>query len=332
MQVKPKLAFLFLIIDSIPHEDIWEAFFKQAQYDQYSIIINSKSKDYKVSKFFSQYILQDSIILNWGDILSGFVHLFKHSIKNEHNTHFVFLSESCIPIKSFQYIYNTLYKHTKPWINTFFTDNNRSINWALFPRCDCMRDIVPIKYICKQQAWVLWDRKSVIRYLNDEEFIKKNIPHPFAPEEHVVLIYFKIKHIDINLVDNKHCLDCVTFAQWHNDGHKYQDLSKFGQSDLFTYNTISKAEFDYIHQNATSFFARKFTKDCKVIHVDKQKNIEVSLYDYLYELNVISPSPNYLYMKFVVEPKVLLRITINNSNNITLQVSIIPEYVHVQFR
>ena len=111
-----KIAFCFLIYDTIHHEDLWKLFFDRVDPSKYSIYIHYKHN--VPLHYFDAYKLPHCIDTTYADC--SIVHaqnvLLEHALREEDNQHFIFLSQSCIPLKHFNYIYHHL-DHTVSYFN-----------------------------------------------------------------------------------------------------------------------------------------------------------------------------------------------------------------------
>ena len=105
-----KIAFLFLIYDMINHEIIWYRYFQGIHKNRYNIYIHYKTDT--TLEFFNEYKIDNRKIINtkYADIsiVKAQNILIKEALKDPKNTHFIFLSGSCIPLKSFNYLYDHL--------------------------------------------------------------------------------------------------------------------------------------------------------------------------------------------------------------------------------
>ena len=101
-----KIAFLFLIISDIYHEPTWIDFLKGHE-DKYSVYIHSKDKMPKDS-YFKRCEIPAKIPTSWSKIMKAFIELLREALKDPSNEKFVFLSESSIPLKTFDQAYNHL--------------------------------------------------------------------------------------------------------------------------------------------------------------------------------------------------------------------------------
>jgi hypothetical protein len=104
---KNKIAFLFLIIDNPNFPEIWDYYFKGHE-DKYTIYIHPKypaSHTWKPDR-----IIENLQPTGWGFIVDAYMELFKVAYKDTSNIKFVTISESCVPIKSFDKFYESVIK------------------------------------------------------------------------------------------------------------------------------------------------------------------------------------------------------------------------------
>ena len=101
------MVFLFFYFPYF-YEKIGDNFFKNIDKNKYNIYIHYKEN--KPLKYFEEYKLKETIDTCWGclSIVQAQNLLLKHALKDDKNQHFIWLSDSCIPLKSFDFIYNFL--------------------------------------------------------------------------------------------------------------------------------------------------------------------------------------------------------------------------------
>jgi hypothetical protein len=136
------IAFCFLIYDKINHEKLWHTFFENVDPRKYTIHIHFKH-DHPL-QYFEKYKLKYCVQTDYADI--SLVHaqnrLLESAIENKsENMHFIFLSNSCIPIKSFDFIYSHL--------DDNFSYFNMCPIQQSFPRCNQTTEYIDRKYIQK---------------------------------------------------------------------------------------------------------------------------------------------------------------------------------------
>jgi len=211
-----KIAFLFLIYDEINHEEIWK-------------------------HFFNKYKLDNIIPTTYYDISLVKAHnlLLEEALKDENNTHFILLSNSCIPFKNFNYIY-------------YHLDNN----FSYYNMCyDTLyeRTTYALKYITKSEIkkahqWAILNKKHATILIDD----KNKYINWFTqcPDEHSHITYLFYKKLDNEIIKtNNSKYDATTFTNWDHNGLK-------------NYDYIDTNELLLLYKSPC-FFGRKFIKNCK---------------------------------------------------------------------
>jgi len=114
-QKTPKVAFLFLTKQKIQNAEVWKRFFKDAPRDRYSIYVHEsrgdeRSAEEAVYQPLAEYGARKLPFINgtWcalGGMHAGAMHMM---LQDPSNVQFAVLSETCIPLKSFAYVYREL--------------------------------------------------------------------------------------------------------------------------------------------------------------------------------------------------------------------------------
>ena len=220
-------------------EELWHIFFNNIDKDLYNIYIH-----YKINtklKFLDNYKLNNCIPTKWGDIslVNAQNLLLKEAIKDEENEHFIFLSNSCIPLKNFDFIYNNLN------INYSYFDLSPKKN--CFPRCNKLKSYINFKNIHKSSQWCILNKKHVNIILNNRHiynlFKKYNI---FAPDEHIYICTLFHEKIETEIV---------------NISTTFKNFKKNSDSHPEEFKSLNKKNFINI-VNSKNLFARKFTINC----------------------------------------------------------------------
>jgi hypothetical protein len=250
-----KIAFLFLIKDKINKEELWKNFFNNVDTDKYSIYIHYK--DNIKLKYFEKYKLTNTIPTKWGDI--SLVHaqkiLLKEAFKDEANYKFIFISDSCMPIKNFDYVYNFLIKNN----NSYFNYENIKIKYN--------------KTLYQTFQWCILNRNHTNIIINDtteiEFYIKHNI---FASDEIYFLTTIRDK-LNNNIIINKTPDNYTTYVIWkdnilyiiksndfNNKYKKYKsDISFPNNGSPATYIKFDDNELKYLINDTKCLFLRKVT-------------------------------------------------------------------------
>ena len=118
-----QIAFLFLILDNPNFPKIWDSYFRGNK-DKFNIYIHSKQTDKTLWK--SKNIIEKIQETSWGHIVSAYIELFREAYKNPNNMKFLTISESDIPIKSFDTFYDDCISDKRSWIKFLKIKN---YNW-----------------------------------------------------------------------------------------------------------------------------------------------------------------------------------------------------------
>jgi hypothetical protein len=111
-----KIAFLFLTIGDINQPEIWSEYFKN-NWHKINVYIHPKFPKLVKTKWLKNNIISDLVPTEWGFITNAYYQLLKEALQNKDNIKFMFISESCIPLKSFDLFYK---KMMKDHINTSY--------------------------------------------------------------------------------------------------------------------------------------------------------------------------------------------------------------------
>lgn len=239
-----KIAFIFLIYDEINHEHIWQLFFKSIDTDKYNIYIHYKI--YKPSSFFDKYKLNNIIPTEWCGISLVQAHnlLLKEALKDQNNTNFILLSNSCIPFKTFDYIYNNLFINYS-YFNLMLLKN--------FDNCILALSNINKNLIRKNHQWSILNRKHALLLVNDEsKYINWFYNCSVCADEYAHINYLIYSKLDNEIIiTNNEKEKATTFTNWNSE-----------QSVLNNYNNITNNEIIFLI-NSPCFFGRKFNKNCK---------------------------------------------------------------------
>lgn len=246
-----KIAFCFLIYDIINHEELWDLFFLNVNKDKYNIYIHYK-KNVKL-KYFEKYKLKNCIETKYYDVTLVLAQnlMLQEAYKDINNKHFIFLSNSCIPFKCFDHIYNNL--------NQNFSYFNIFPKSQCFPRCNKALKFIDKSYIQKASQWCILNRKHTKLMLITKNYLKWfNFPES-CPDEHGYITNIFYYNLENEIIATYNAIsDATTFANWKRSTMGYKYLSN---NELKNYNKISQKELLYL-LNSKCFFGRKFNREC----------------------------------------------------------------------
>ena len=232
----PKLAFLFLTINTVFHEPVWIDFFTQHE-DQYSLYVHPKHP-VPENSFFKPFELSETVPTSWLNTMEAQIALLKEALKDPANEKFIFLSESTIPLQSFEFVYNSLMSHP---CSQFYYCKNRRANRSFPP--------YPSSKLYKNSQWIVLSRAHAELMVADDELIAHFITSPHDQEHYPST--FLVHHQLLDEVIKKD----VTYVLW-NEGdhhpHTFTDLT----TDIFFVQLLT------IISEKKALFARKFAKEC----------------------------------------------------------------------
>src|SRR5688500_3280959 len=107
--MKAKLAHLFLIRDGLNHGPLWKRFFRGRK-GLYEVYVHAKSPSQLKSDWLRGNLISDYCDTQWGSVslVKAELLLLKAALQDTSNRFFVLHSESCIPIRRFDFVYNKI--------------------------------------------------------------------------------------------------------------------------------------------------------------------------------------------------------------------------------
>lgn len=260
-----KIAFLFLIYDIINQEELWFKWLENVDKNKYSIYIHYKFD--KPLKFFNNYKLLNCIETEYckTSIVQAHNILIKEALKDETNYKFINLSQACIPLKNFNYIYDKLIMDNSGYFN--ITSGNNSSD-ELFPRCNELLNYFDKSIISKSSNWFILNRELSAMIIDNENNYLKYFENIYCPEEHYFITMVKLNKLDNMIIYNTEPINITTFTNWiYNTKYKFHDTEYntiYYKKGLKNYPLISKNELVYLINNTECLFGRKFNVSCNV--------------------------------------------------------------------
>jgi hypothetical protein len=250
MELEPsQIAFLFLTRGEVNNIEIWENYFKDADPKKYKLFIHPKDEMYLTSSLWKG---DNSTVLRpiptaWGTVslVRATLYLLHKAIVEPRIKKFMLVSETCLPMTSF----NSFYEHA-------MSDSTSSIHWTYGRNIDRMKIVnhsmnwnITTSTWAKQSQWMLLDRTHV------EHMFSQNNPNskctsflngfqycPAADEHFFINYLLNICKCDIKHITNKP----ITYVNW-NTGSQHPML----------FSNLDEEMINYC-RNQKIFFARKF--------------------------------------------------------------------------
>ena len=226
-----KIAFLFLTIADIYHEAMWKDFF-QSHESQYTIYVHPKEQ--VTSRFFKRYVIPHQAPTSWTNTMRAQVKLLKEALKNPENDKFVYISESTIPLLTFEEVFESL---DNPYSQFHYAINTQN-----------RRHFGKIDMLYKNSQWIVLNRKHAELIVAEKKLLKTMCMYPHDQE-----------HYPSTLLAQEGMLSEVikkdtTLAIWDDTRghpHTFTDLS----TDKYTKHLVKAKE------EKRFLFARKFAKE-----------------------------------------------------------------------
>ena len=123
-----KIAFLFLTIDNINHPDLWKEYLFN-DLSKISIYVHPKYPQKVSVDWMKENIISTLVHTSWGYLTDAFYHLLKEAYQDSKNEHFIFVSDSCIPLCKFSHFYKFIQRFSKRTSFIHFKDTISDYDW-----------------------------------------------------------------------------------------------------------------------------------------------------------------------------------------------------------
>ncbi|KAG6490412.1 hypothetical protein ZIOFF_051708 [Zingiber officinale] len=293
----PKIAFLFLSRSHLPLDFVWHAFFQNAEEQKYSIYVHSEpgfvfDRTTTRSPFFFGRQIPDSIKVIWGEstMIEAERLLLAAALKDPANQRFAFISDSCVPLYNFSYIYNYVISSPKSFVDSFLDKKEGRYSPKMFPT-------IPRDRWRKGSQWITLVRKHAKIVVADtvvfpafrrfckrlsggalggkqknKEATKKE--HDCIPDEHYVQTLFSMSQLDDELERRtltytswNQSIDAKDKRSWHPKTFEFADASPQHFTEIKGINHVyyeTEYRTEWCQCNATFvpcfLFARKFSR------------------------------------------------------------------------
>jgi hypothetical protein len=263
-----KIAFLFLILDNPNFPKIWNSYFR-GNLDRYSIYVHPKHPEKLEWK--NKYMIDNLKETSWGFITRAYIELLKKAYEDKDNYKFVTISESCIPIKSFDKFYKDCTTDPRSWMKSM-----EMKKYDYEGRLNLEKTKPRPKHFIKNYARFCLNREHVKELLSKEkelEFFHRmqvgdeyflSVLHPLKNVRDFAVTYDDWDYIDKIKKNIKNKIRLLwekqekTGIDTSNERKKFQEeFNEIAKSP----KTIVKVEEDLEKiKKCTSYFYRKFSK------------------------------------------------------------------------
>ena len=260
-----KIAFCFLIKDKINQLELWEKFFSEGH--DYNIYIHAKNPDKVKQKFTKQYLIEEHAETDWGDIYDA-LNLMYRKVLEHGDVKAIFVTESHIPVKSFDYVYKYVTAHDRShikWLSqtartpgekgTLIMQYERYVNNAR--RVHGFLEEIEIKHWYYNETYTILNRNHCKMFVEDDKYIRIFKGCGMWDENYPMFMFSKYNLWDE--LENEQ----TTHVNWAE-----LSLDKNGMRSPKYYKVISPEDVKH-WLGESVLFARKVAPECDVMkHVD----------------------------------------------------------------
>jgi hypothetical protein len=249
-----KIALCFLTIDNLSQPELWSRIINKNK-DKLNVYIHNKVDFVDEEYGLHNYCIKNRIETEWGKktLVQATLNLFRTAFTHDNNNEFfILLSDTCIPLYNFDYIYKTINNINTNIIYSDDLENsihNNNLHDPFFfnaKHINRFKNLVNpyfFKIYLKHSQWVLLKRNTAYFFIN-KNFLYNYKYSFFAVDEH----YFAniCNKYKFNYLNQR-----ITFVNWRKNNKP--ETYYFLNNDIV--EEIKKTE---------CLFMRKVPADCKL--------------------------------------------------------------------
>ncbi|CAK9881110.1 unnamed protein product, partial [Sphagnum jensenii] len=216
---KPKLAFMFLARESMPLDILWQHFFEGSHEHEYSVYIHARpgyvyTKTATKCHAFINRQIKKPIQAWWGEatMIEAERLLLSAALQDPLNLRFLLLSDSCIPLYNFGYVYNYVMSSHKSFVDSFVDYNDTQYNSK-------MSSVIPKGAWRKGSQWFVLIRKHAEKIVTDslvfpvfQNHCKVNkTQENCIPDEHYIQTLLAMQEMETEIERRT-----LTYTWWEN--------------------------------------------------------------------------------------------------------------------
>ena len=244
-----KIAFCFLTYKNLSQPKLWFHFINNNR-NRMNAYIHSKEEFYDHEYHLHNYCLTEyKVGTHYGhkSLVQASLRLFEEALKDESNTFFILLSDKCVPIYSFDYIYNKIFQINNNIIHTSVTGEPNM--WRFNHLND--KNFFDKGTFLNDSQWVLLNRPTA-KWFVDYNFLYLYSDNFFAVDEH----YFGNLCRKFNIGFHN---GCVVYRNWsdRSDEDGERPYPK-------TYLHLTNEMVEEIRLTTSALFMRKISSNCKL--------------------------------------------------------------------
>jgi len=205
----PKLGLLFLTRGDVHHPGIWRDFADQSGGGT-RVFSHAKDPGPAEAGFLAGSAIKERWTTEWGSIslVRAMMALLKSALADESLTHFVFLSESCVPLRPWSEVRRRLRIDPRTMMEN---QPAEAMQQKHFNRFSKIEDL-PVRAWRKHDQWVLLDREAAV-CVTEVDFTDR-FAGMFAPDEHYIGSVLALRGYPQERINRQP----VTWCQWQDSG------------------------------------------------------------------------------------------------------------------
>jgi len=251
-----KIAFLFLTYNNLKRAEIWDRFFDSKHSDKFTIYNHAKEPEKIRDLLLKDKHISEHIETCWGCFgsVEANILMMKQALKDKQNKKFILVSDSCIPIVSFNTFYNEIMKDDKSIINIHYNNNPDRYDNIINP---------PFKkdeFIKHSAQGLIFNRNHTKLIVNSLLNYKDNWKNMDCIDEH----YFGniLRVLDTNFNINYENIKII-FDIWEKDKLKSKEEIIINPKYYALFKSISNQVIDEI-RDKKYLFIRKVDDDTEI--------------------------------------------------------------------
>lgn len=276
-----KIAFLFLTLDNVNWPQFWNEYIEKNK-DYLNVYVHPKYPNKITVPWMKKNIIHNLVNTGWGYIVEAYIQLFEEAMKDKSNKKFITVSESCIPIKSFDVLYNDLQKDN---IKTSYIKFMKIKKYDYEERIKTQKNYKKIKFykhlarfcLSRYHVQILLQKKEQLKFfykmhVGDEFFL--SLLYPFQYVKDTMFIYDnwekvqqEIKKVNLKIKSYYEKIESNNLNNKEKLMNKIKECKEYKNkisANPYSYHKVYKKDVkEAIGSN--SYFWRKFPKDSNII-------------------------------------------------------------------
>lgn len=270
---QPKVAFCFLTTTDLHQQDIWRRYFFSAYAEQYSIYCHPTQPEQVTDSLLKGNIIDKTVPTRHGDasLVQASLNLFLQAYNDPENEYFILLSESTIPIVSFNQFIASLKRCRSRSIFSYRVAPPESEHYGRL--ADIKQPELFSASFLHHHRWVILHRRHLAMLLDRPGL--SLFSNMFAPDEHYFMnALVHLKGVRLDEFVNQH----ATFVNWHEKEIKEcwnPTTGKLVARTVHpkTYHQLSSAD---LAQADGCWFFSKVSPDCDCALVSERLGLEAA--------------------------------------------------------